>query len=203
MAIGNHIPDAYELSEGDLADLLASLQAATTLAGAYTEDFLGDLGTNTADGEGLDWTGENYLIPRPPGMTDTFYAAVIQVVAGGRRGTVAIIKQLLEVATGKAWTVYDQQIDQDNALGLSIPPFEIWAKTTTVAGLPYGLAYAGYDTHIDGHPEESGLAGPVINATGLDGGRYNDHAWGALDVWTQTLLDRVRPNSTRVVFKDF
>jgi hypothetical protein len=196
--------DTYALDDGDdLGDLVASIQSAVDDAESQTTDFLDDLGVNTADGEGLDWTGENYLIPRPPGMADEKFAAVIAVVAGGRRGTVAIIKALLEAATGLTWTVKDRQLDLDESLGLNIPLFEIWAKASGSTGQPYGLAYASYTTHVDGSPEESGVAGPILNDVGLAGGRYNDHAWGAIDGWTQTLLDRVRPNSTRVVFKDF
>ena len=126
MTISSHIPDAYELWRA--TSPICSPPSGIDHAGAYTEDFF-EATLEAMPQTAKDSTGRAKLpYPRPPGMTDTFYAAVIQVVAGGRRGTVAIIKQLLEVATGKAWTVYDQQIDQDNALGLAFPPLRSGPK---------------------------------------------------------------------------
>ena len=198
-----HLPDAFDRHpDSDQYKILSGLAKGTEDARAAVADFRADRVLSTADGVGLDRYGENFSLARPPGMIDSFYRAVISIVAGGRRGTVAIIKAVLEAATGLTWTVKDRQLDVDEATGYGIPAFEVWAKAANNTD-PYGRMYAGYTTHIDYHPLESGLAGPILAATGIDGGRHNDHAWGPIDVWTLALVDKVRPAGVRVVYKDF
>jgi len=198
-----HLPDTYDQdADSDEYKILAGLAEGTENARTELTDYRLDLALSTADGEGLDWWGENFSLARPPGMIDTFYRNVVSIIAGGRRGTVAIIKAVLEAATGLTWTVKDRQLDVDQSLGLGIPAFEVWAFASAT-GNAYGRAYAGYDTHIDDYPEESGVGGPILNDMGLDGGRFNDHAWGPLSAWELAFVDKVRPAGVSVIFKEF
>ena len=206
MTISQHMPDVYDVREGsDLSDLSAAIDQAVETSSQEIDSFLQDLGLLTADGEGLDYTGANYDVARSPGMGDTRYAACIEIIAGGRRCTTAIIRALLEAATGLTWIVKDRQDDLDEHGGVlfwGIPLFEVWAQAI-FAGSSYGLAYASYDTHVDFHPVESGIAGPVIDAQGQAGGEFNDHTFSPIDWWTLALLERMRPAGVKVVFKEF
>lgn len=198
------LPDCFDRDEdSDQYKLLAGLAKGTEDARTELLDYRNDLATSTANGEGLDRWCENFATPRPPGMLDSRYRAVTALIAGARRGTLAIIKQVLDAATGLTWTVVDRMLDIDqNSGALAIPAFEIWAKAS-LTDHPLGLAYTSYTTHVDGHPEESGLSGPILSDIGLDGGRFNDHTWDWLSWWELELVDRVRPAGTRVLFKDF
>ena len=174
MSVEQHMPDVYDFGEGtDLSSLAAAIDLAISTTASEVESFIADLGLSTASGEGMEHTAENYDVGRPPGMTDARYAVVTKIIAGGRRCTIAIIRALLEAMTGLTWTVKDRQQDlDDNSGNWGIPLFEVWAQADFV-GQPYGLAYASFDTHIDGHPVESGIGVPVIDALGKDGGEFN------------------------------
>lgn len=204
MTIEQHMPEVYDYADGtDISDLSAAIDLAVANASTDIDDFLTDLGVLTATGEGLNRTGANYDVARSPGMIDRRLAQCIQIIAGGRRCTIAIIKALLDAATGLNWVVKDRQHDLDeNGGAWGIPLFEVWAQALNDSH-NYGKAWAGFDTHIDGHPEESGLAGPVLDTLGKAGGRFNDHAWSPIDWWTVALLDRVRPAGIQVIFTNF
>ena len=76
-----HLPDVYDRSIGsDQYALLFALSVGTENAREAIQDFEGDLTISLADGEGLDRLGENYDVPRSPGMTDTRYRALIRAV---------------------------------------------------------------------------------------------------------------------------
>lgn len=199
------LPDVWDRDpESDQYKIMGGLAKGTEDARVELGDYRDDLSLARADGQGLDRWGENFSIARPPGMIDDLYRNVVAIIAGGRRGTVAIVKAVLEAATGLVWTVKDRQLDIDEGTSLGIPLYEIWAKTSAT-GDTYGKAYASFDTHIDGSPEESGIGGPVLDALDVDGGRYNDHTvgMGNLNAWTLQLVEKVRPGGVKVVYKDF
>ena len=198
-----HLPDAYDRHpDSDQYKLMAAFAKGTEDGRSEGATARNNLALATCSGDALDRYGENFSLVRPPGMIDEFFRSVLAIVAGGRRGTVAIIKDVLEAATGLTWTVKDAQLDADESTGYGIPPYEVWAKAAE-SGELYGLAWASYTTHVDGHPEESGVGGPVLDAMGTDGGRHNDHAWGPVSYWTMQLVEKVRPAGVRVVYKDF
>lgn len=189
------LPDIYDATEGsDTVAIFGAIQNSIDGAQEAVDDLKEDQAVETADGFGLDRQGELYGTPRPPGLDDAKYRAVISAISGARRGTLYAIKNVFEAASGLTATVED---NQSNPL---IPMYEIWITPSAQGSEGRGF-YPEYPTNKDGYPVQSSLAGEVIAEIGVTGGLFNDHAWSPVDVWTKKLVDKVKMAGTKIVYK--
>lgn len=194
-----NLPDSYATAQGSgnyvlLNALAESLDALSDVVDTFRKNrFL-----ETATGRGLDRAAENYNVFRPPGMTDARFSALARAIVGASRGTLATIKEVFEAATGYTnVTVQDQQL----YTGTQPAPFEIRIGIPVAQTDSFGRGfYPGLPTDKDGYPLKSGLAGVVLDEVGFPGGKFNDHVWSLIDVWTKDIMDRVRLAGTYYTF---
>jgi hypothetical protein len=203
MSLYDHIPDVYDRDPtSHQYTLMSSIQIATDDARAAVSAYFANLSLDTATGWGLNYLGENYAIPRSPGMTDFRYRALVKAMIGCRRGTIQAIQSVFAAATG---LIYLTDFDvTDRQMNPAIPPFEIWIRPLLGLFGMYGRGcYPEFPTHYDGYPVESSIAGVVLDDTGWYGGLHNDHVDGIRDFWTARLLDSVRMAGTRIIYWEF
>lgn len=192
------LPDVYDKTDTcDTFIIFNAIQDEIDGTQTAVDDFNEDQTISTSDGDGLSRLGELFNVARPPGMDDEKYRAVISAIAGARRCTIHSIKAVFEAASGLNATVEDIQTNS------AIPAFEIWISLDPLTiGSSEGRGfYPEFPTNKDGYPVESSLAGVVFDETGAAGGLFNDHAWNPIDLWTQALVDKVRPAGTKIVYK--
>lgn len=198
-----HLPDCYDRSSSsDQYKLMAALEAGISRTRTEVETFRDEVTLTGASGDGLTRRVQSKGLFRPPGMSDTRLRALAKAIYGSRRGTLAAIKAVAEAATGITVEVNDKQTDS------SIPSFEVWITPATGEFWPsYGRAVYPGATVIDrrGLPQESASFGEINNITAGTSryfrGIVNDRVWGPVDLWTQALVDKVRPAGVKVIWK--
>lgn len=192
-----HLPEVFDTRPGsDTYKLLSAIAKAIDAADVEVQDALDDRFVVSADGAGLNRLGEGYAIPRPPHLTDSQYAILIQTKMPAKRGTLHAIKSVFEAVSGM--TVVSIEDRQVNGV---IPSWQIWL---TVEDFTFGRgAWVGLTTNKDGYPIESGLVGPVYadNTQPYYQGLHNDYYWSPVDVFSRRAVDCVRLAGTVVLYK--
>lgn len=193
-----HLPDCYDRSStSNQYKLMAALEAGVSRTRTEVETFRDEITITGASGDGLTRRVLSKGLFRPPGMSDTTLRTIAKAIYGASRGTLAAIKAVAEAATGLTLNVNDKQTVS------SIPSWEIWIEPASGVWPSYGRSmYPDINTEtFYVAPLRSSLAGPVIDALGQRGAFINDHAWYPVDLWTMSLLNKVRPAGTKIVFK--
>lgn len=194
-----HLPGAFSTdANSDQYKLLSGLESGFDSVRAVVEDLENEQTLTKGEGFGLDRKVQSYGLFRPPGLSDSGLRALATAIVGARRGTLAAIKTVCEVATGIEVEVNDRQTDA------TIPRWEIQISPVAGSVWPaYGRGlYAGIGmTEVkSSKPLHSAVAGPLIEETGFYGGFINDFAWFPVDSWTLILLGKVRPAGTYYKF---
>lgn len=193
-----HLPDCYSRrTDSAIYKKLASLAVGTEQARLDVVDYRDDLTIDTADGVGLNRLGENFDCPRPPGMLDTNYRALLKAFVGAQRGTRAAIRAVYEAATGIDVTVDDRQTNG------AIPVFEVWITPAAGFTESYGVGmFPGIGAaNYDGWPVESSIAGETL-PVGDQSGIYNDHVFApGPSIWIIRIMEKVKLAGTKLVYQ--